>query len=125
MVRPLLSSSIWGSSESLLTSPSRPSMIKLRCGVILTDAFLFFLQQLNQRVTDPHSHEVLALEYIRCAEGDRAGQSWLEWFWFPRAGLKSECFFAVGLLELYLAPQTQKGLKYRYLDVKDGSPFVG
>ncbi len=100
-------------------------MERLRCGVIFTDPFLAFLGGLAAREAVLHPGEVLALDYIRCVDGARAGQSWLEWMWVRRSGLSEHCFFRVAGLELYLSPPTQQGLKHRYLDMRDGKPFVG
>lgn len=110
-------------------------MIRLRCGVILTDAFLAWLRDWTAREGTSHAGRVLALDYIRCREGPRAGQAWLEWLWVKRAGLSAHCLFRIdgvatendapAPLDLYLSPQTQKGLRWRHLDARGGLPTVG
>jgi hypothetical protein len=110
-------------------------MIRLRCGVILTNSFLAWLQEWTRSEGTSHAGRVLAIEYIRCREGPRAGQAWLEWLWVKRAGLSPHCLFrlddaatendAPAAIDLYLSPQTQRGLRWRHLSVRDGHPTVG
>jgi hypothetical protein len=110
-------------------------MIRLRCGVILTDAFLDWLREWTGREGSSHQGRVLAIEYVRCGEGPRAGQAWLEWMWVKRLGLSTHCLFRLEdiavennlpvPLDVYLSPQTQKGLRWRHLDARLGQPTVG
>lgn len=110
-------------------------MLRLRCGVILTDPFLAWLREWTAREGTSHAGRVLALDYIRCREGPRAGQAWLEWLWVKRAGLSPHCLFRIdgvateqnapAPLDLYLSPQTQAGLRWRHLSARDGQPTVG
>ncbi len=103
-------------------------MERLRCGVILTDAFLAHLQDLLEEGAPAHPGQVLAIDYIRCRDGERAGQSWLEWFWVSRKALTTEhCFFRIPSLgaEVYLSPQSQQGLKNRFIDFRKNAVFVG
>lgn len=110
-------------------------MIRLRCGVILTDPFLAWLRDWTAQEGTSHAGRVMAIEYTRCGEGPRAGQAWLEWMWVKRAGLSPHCVFRVeGVatekdvavpLDLYLSPQSQAGLRWRHLDVRGGQPAVG
>jgi len=110
-------------------------MIRLRCGVILTDAFLAWLREWTATEGTSHAGRVLALDYIRCREGPRAGEAWLEWLWVKRHGLSPHCVFRIddvavendqsAPLDLYLSPQSQKGLRWRHLDARHGQPTVG
>jgi len=110
-------------------------MIRLRCGVILTDPFLAWLREWTGTEGTSHEGRVLALEYVRCRDGPRAGQAWLEWLWVKRTGLSTHCLFRVegvakeknapAPLDLYLSPQTQTGLRWRHLDAHNGQPTVG
>ena len=117
-------------------------MIRLRCGVIFTDAFLAWLRDWVVREGSSHEGRVMALEYVRCKEGLRQGQAWLEWMWVKRAGLSEHCVFHLSLpasstaeeaaqkpveneIDLYLSPQTQQGLRWRHLDAKNGQPVAG
>jgi len=112
-----------------------PPMIRLRCGVILTDSFLVWLRQWTAVEGTSHEGRVLALEYVRCRDGPRAGQAWLEWMWVKRAGLSSHCLFripdgaieneAAAPIDLYLSPQSQTGLRWRHLAASHGQPTVG
>ncbi|MFN0125848.1 MAG: hypothetical protein ACKV19_04085 [Verrucomicrobiales bacterium] len=110
-------------------------MIRLRCGVILTDPFLAWLREWTAREGTSHVGRVLAIDYIRCREGARAGQAWLEWFWVKRAGLSPHCLFRIEAmametgapapLDIYLSPATQQGLRWRHLDARGDQPTVG
>jgi hypothetical protein len=100
-------------------------MIKLRGEVILTDAFIRFLVLEYAQNAIQYPDCLLALDYLRCKSGPRAGQAWLDRLWLPRRTLSAENIFRVADLEIYLSPQTQKGLKHHYLDCQDGVPIVG
>ncbi len=100
-------------------------MMRLRCGVILTRAFLDFLSEMWTREAPAHPRCVVVIDYVRCKDGPRAGQAWLECFWFAKAALSEHCVFTVAGAELYLSPQSQAGLKWRYLDAADGRLRVG
>lgn len=110
-------------------------MIRLRCGVILTDSFLVWLREWTAREGTSHQGRVLALEYVRCLDGARAGQAWLEWMWVKRSGLSEHCVFRLdGVateknapvpLDLYLSPHSQNGLRWRFLSAQNGQPSVG
>lgn len=99
-------------------------MQRLRCGVILTDAFLAWFDGWIAAEGASHEARVLAFEYLRCREGARAGQAWLEWFWAKRSGLSDHNLFHINGVEVYLSPSTQKGLKWRCLDAHGGRPRV-
>ena len=111
------------------------SMIRLRCGVILTDSFLVWLREWTALEGTSHQGRVLALEYVRCLDGARAGQAWLEWMWVKRSGLSDHCVFRLdGVatekntpvpLDLYLSPHSQNGLRWRFLSAQNGQPSVG
>jgi hypothetical protein len=110
-------------------------MIRLRCGVILTNSFLVWLREWTAREGTSHQGRVLALEYVRCLDGARAGQAWLEWMWVKRSGLSEHCVFrldgvateknAPAPLDLYLSPHSQNGLRWRFLSAQNGQPSVG
>ncbi len=99
-------------------------MQRLRCGVILTDAFLAWLEEWLKAEGTSHEARVLAFEYLRCKDGPRGGEAWLEWFWAKRAGLSEHNLFRIGGVEVYLSPGTQAGLKWRCLDAKEGRLWV-
>lgn len=100
-------------------------MERLRCGVVVTGRFIAFVEALVAAEAANHPGAVLCVEYLRCREGARAGEAWLEWFWVRREGLSEAAIFRIGRAEVYLSPQTQQGLKWRYLDAEAGSPRVG
>jgi hypothetical protein len=100
-------------------------MTKLRCGVILLDDFILYLRDRWRTEYVAHFGQILVIEFLRCKEGARAGQTWLEIFWMAPHGLSESCLFSVEKVTLYLSPQTQKGLKDHYLGLKSGVPFVG
>jgi len=100
-------------------------MERLRCGVILTEAFTTYLQERFSSESPAHPGQILAFEYLHCGEGERAGQAWLDSFWIKHAGLSATNIFRVGEMDLYLSPQTQRGLRWHYLEIIDGAPSVG
>ncbi len=95
-------------------------MLRLRCGTILLDGFLAHLAE-----RDAGEDRVTTLEYIGCASGERAGQQWARLGSAPRARLPDECLFAVGEATLCMSPQTQQGLRDKWVDYREGSLVVG
>lgn len=97
---------------------------RLRCGVIVTDAFKDWLASWLQREGPAAPGFLPELSYVRCAEGERAGQSWASLVWRPRKGLEDHEIFAVGPFSLHLSSQTRKALRERCLDIRAGQIAV-
>lgn len=97
-------------------------MDRLRCGVILLPAFIEHLQGLCARREDGL---LPAIDYVRCVDGPRKGDSWWSLTWTSDKAVLARNLFKVGDYRIYLSPQSQKALKHRYIDFRDGGVFVG
>ncbi len=98
-------------------------MERLRCGVIFLDDFLGHLA--DRAVERAADSRVTTLEYIKCADGRAAGQQWGRLGWTTPKGLPDECLFEVDGLTVCMSPQTQQGLRDKWVDFKDGKVIVG
>ena len=99
-------------------------MDKLRCGVILTDAFVAFLRREAARQEMGSGELVAIIEYVKCVEGQRAGESWWKLAWGRAAGREEWCLFPIDGLRIYLSKQTQHALKWKHIDYRDGTVTV-
>jgi hypothetical protein len=97
-------------------------MEKLRCGVILLPDFIGHLQALCAKREDGL---LPAIDYVRCVDGPRSGESWWSLTWTSARAVRPYNLFKVGEMQIYLSPQTQKALRHRYIDFRDGAVFVG
>ncbi len=98
-------------------------MLRLRCGVIFLDGFLGHLAE--HSVARAGDDRVATLEYIGCVEGPSAGRQWARLGWTRGLGLPDECLFDAGGVTLCMSPQTQQGLRDKWVDFKDGEIVVG
>lgn len=100
-------------------------MEKLRCGVVLTDAFLSFLKAEATREAADIEKPTAIIEYVKCAEGLRAGEAWWKLTWAKSVGREDWCLFPLAAgFQIYLAPQTQKALKWKHIDYREGRVCV-
>lgn len=99
-------------------------MDRLRCGVIYTTEFASFLHR--WWMADPHHHadRIPSLDFVHCKDGPRAGESWVSLSWVFRKGLPDHELFEISGIQLHLPRQSQKGLKWRCLDAKNGRMVV-
>ncbi len=104
---------------------------RLRCGVIFTGAFIDHLREerarerlraASLRGSEP---KVPVIHYVRCLDGERKGEAWWSVHWERRDKLAAGELFAVAGVEVALPKQTQKGLKWRHVDFRDGKVVVG
>ena len=98
-------------------------MERLRCGVIFLDGFLGHLAE--RALERAGEDRVSTFEYIAFAEGPQAGQQFGRLGWTRAAGLPEECLFEVDGLTVCMSPQTQEGLRDKWVDFKDGEIIVG
>jgi hypothetical protein len=107
----------------LITLRSRLYLLmhKLRCGVIYTNAFAEYLARLSRSAVSAVRDRVLSLEYLRSAEGRGA---WWNIDWVPQSRAPEECRFIIGETPVCLSRQSQRGLKNRCLDWRDGQVVV-
>jgi len=97
-------------------------MERLRCGVILLPEFIEHLQGLCAAREDGL---LPAIDYVKCADGPRKGASWWSLTWTSDKAVRSSNLFKVGEYQIYISPQTQKALRHRFIDYRDGGVFVG
>ncbi|MGK0189008.1 MAG: hypothetical protein ACI9R3_004824 [Verrucomicrobiales bacterium] len=101
-------------------------MEKLRCGTILTARFIAYLAEENTRqrareTTNP----VAILEYVKCAEGARAGQAFWSLIWGRgNPEMQDWCLFKVADVTIFMSRQTQQALKWKYIDYVDNQVVV-
>jgi hypothetical protein len=101
-------------------------MEKLRCGTILMDRFLDFLKEEDARQRSQGTNDpVVILEYIKCAEGSRAGQAFWSLMWGKGSPERRDwCLFEVAGVTIYMSRQTQQALKWKHIDYIDNQVFV-
>jgi hypothetical protein len=99
-------------------------MHRMSCGIIYSGAFADFLLRKHAAEEAAHPGEVLSLEYVRCAEGPSAGDSWWQIAWVPAFSAPSEHRFRIGATEVFIHRQTRRGLMNRLLHFADGQVVV-
>lgn len=99
-------------------------MHRLRCGVIYTNAFADYLEKYTQSQPPGHQRPILALEYLRASTGPSKGTAWWQIDWVPEHRAPEECRFRIGCVPVCLSKQSQRGLKHRCLDWRDGQVVV-
>lgn len=91
---------------------------RLRCGIIITDAFVAWLEAWKAREAAANFGLIAELSYVRCLEGERAGQSWVSLIWRPLDGVAEHEIFEIGGARVYFARQTRRALRDRCLDIR-------
>ncbi|MBP7950870.1 MAG: hypothetical protein KA004_14560 [Verrucomicrobiales bacterium] len=99
-------------------------MDRLRCGVVVTDAFASHLHAWWLAEQHRHASKIPSLDYVHCREGLRAGEDWMTFSWVTPARFPESEMFDVGGVRLHLSRRTQQGLKWRCLDAKNGQVMV-
>ena len=97
--------------------PLSSMLQRLRCGIILTDAFISWLEAWHAREAPGNFGLVPELSYVRCREGERAGQSWVSLIWRPLDGMAEHEIHEVGAVRVSFPRQTRVALRERCLDV--------
>ena len=97
-------------------------MTRLRCGTILLNGFLDHIAESACRAPE---ERVVTLEYIKCAAGAQAGQQWARLGSTRRHGLPADCLFEADGVTVCMSPQTQRGLRDKWVDFRDGQLVVG
>jgi len=106
-------------------------MERLRCGVIFTGGFIDHLRvecaRERLRVAGLAGGEprVPVIHYVRCLDGEREGEAWWSVCWERRDTRGAGELFQVAGVEVALPRQTQKGLRWRHVDFRDGKVVVG
>ena len=99
-------------------------LTKLPSGIIHTDAFADHLRELHERQRKSHRHELLALDYIRCASGPQRGAAWWQMTWIPELSAPAALRQRIGDVEVYIHRQSVKGLRGKCLHYEDGHVVV-
>ena len=99
-------------------------MHKLRCGIIYTPAFAEYLQHVHAAEKPAHPDEILSLDYIRLADGPKAGASWLQITWVSPQAASEDHRHRIGETEVFIPKQSRKGLLNRLLHCVDGKVVV-
>ena len=100
-------------------------MQRLRYGVILLDGFIDHLAECAVSRAGGDGTHVSSLEYVRCVEGEQAGEEWTQLGSINRGNLSAECLFEVDGAMLFMSRQTQKGLRDKWVDYREGKLVVG
>jgi hypothetical protein len=98
-------------------------MHRLRCGVIYTNAFADYLAQLEGDCPDPR-RSIICLEYLRAGTKQGEAKEWWRVDWLPEHRAPEDCRFTIGSTEVCLSRQSQRGLKHRCIDWRDGQVVV-
>lgn len=96
---------------------------KLRNGLIYSQAFADYLESKHNIEHFGHPGEVLHLDYVRCSQGDLAGQEWWQLNWLSGMHAATEHRHQIGDVEVYIPKQAMRGLKSRWLH-SDGQTVV-
>ena len=99
-------------------------MERLRCGVVYTTEFAAFLEKWWRAQPEHHAAKVPSLEYVHCRDGPRAGESWASLMWMYVRHLPDYELFEIAQVRLHLPRASQKGLKWRCLDAREGELVV-
>ena len=74
--------------------------------------------------TEEHLGKVLSMDYVRLAKAGVSGGEWWRIEWVPAQRVPEDCRFLIGQVPVGLNRQSQRGLKHRCLDIKDGAVVV-
>jgi hypothetical protein len=99
-------------------------LTKLPCGIIHTDEFARHLGELYERQKKAHRHEVLSLDYIRCASGAQRGTAWWQMGWVPEQSAPATHRHHIGGVEVFIHRQSLKGLRGKCLHFAEGTVIV-
>ena len=97
---------------------------RLRCGIIITGAFIDWLEAWKTREAHANFGLIAELDYVSCREGERAGQSWVSLIWRPLNGVREHEIFVIGAVRVFLGRQTRRALRDRCLDIRDDRIIV-
>ncbi len=93
-------------------------------GILFTTQFSDYLREKYHAEEGAHPGELLSLEYVSCADGEKAGMSWLKLAWINLFAAPAEHHLKIGDTEVFIHRQSQRGLKNRLLHYTDGQVIV-
>lgn len=88
---------------------------RLRTGLIYSQAFADYLGKRHQAEHIGHPGEVMHLDYVRCSQGDLAGQAWWQLTWISGWQAPTEHRHTIGEVEVCILRQALRGLKNHLL----------
>lgn len=94
------------------------------CGLFYSRQFAEYLRQKQAEEEAAHPGKLMALEYVRCREGDQAGAAWWRLSWVPLISTPTESCQLIGETEVIIPRQTQRGLTNRLLHFEEGQVVV-
>lgn len=100
------------------------NFIKLASGIIHTPEFADYLRGIHESEAPRHRHEVLALDYIRCASGEKKGSAWMQLAWIPEQSAPAIHRHRIGDVEVFIHRQSVRGLKNHCLHFENGQVVV-
>lgn len=96
---------------------------RLRAGLIYSQAFADFLEKKYAEEHREHPGELPHLDYVRCAQGELAGQSWLQIEWVSGLQAPTADRHTIGSVEVFIHRQAMRGLKNQMLHF-DGQKVI-
>ncbi|MDB6138828.1 MAG: hypothetical protein JWO94_1900 [Verrucomicrobiaceae bacterium] len=99
-------------------------MHRLRCGVIYTNPFAAHLTAIYEARTEAETGKVLSLEYTRATTGSKQVKEWWRMDWVPGPRVEEHCRFLIGKVPVGINQQSQRGLKDRCLDFREGTVVI-
>ena len=99
------------------------TMHRLRCGVIYTNAFADYLATLTEAV-ERGARKIIQLEYLKCSTGEKKDAAWWKVEWVPEHRAPEDCRFKIGQVAVCLPRQSQRGLKHRCIDWREGQVVI-
>ena len=100
------------------------TLIKLACGIIHTAEFADYIRQVHEREARRHPHEVLSVDYLRFATGEKKGTEWWQLSWVPQQSAPVAYRHRIGEVEVFVHRQSQRGLRNRCLHCEGGKVVV-
>ncbi len=110
--------------RTFVFSPMSLEMQRHPSGIIYTRQFSDFLREKQHAEESRHPGELLSLEYVSCAEGEKAGMSWWKLAWISLFSAPAEHHLKIGETAVFIHRQSQRGLKNRLLHYTDGEVVV-
>lgn len=94
------------------------------CGIIYTTQFADYLHTRYRAEESRHPGELLSLEFVHCAEGEKAGSSWLRLDWTTLISVPAVQKVEIGQTPVSIHRQSLRALKNRLLHCVDGEVLV-
>lgn len=93
-------------------------------GFYYSQAFVGFLEQRQAAEAAAHPGQILAMDYLRCRDGERQGEEWWQMDWIPFHSVPAEAVLDIGGVSLAVSKASRRGLKGRLLHHAGGQVLV-